>query len=214
MPRSVSDANRSVITNSPWTGFRHGLQGTRPAVAADLGISPEAEPSPPGSQMHTSDRSAHGKAELEQLTMNARSTPEQIFNAHPPDQRPQSYRDLRPASQVSRFPTPITAKPARCQRTRVSGRKVVMALRIELLVREILSRNLRDRRALARYAGLTGSPDESGLKSREKRLAKAGSAHVVPAHCRTATLAEWMTCASMPRAMSQRASQKPSRPAS
>ena len=30
----------------------------------------------------------------------------------------------------------------------------------------------------------------------------------------TATLAEWMTCASIPRAMSQRASQKPSRPAS
>jgi hypothetical protein len=30
----------------------------------------------------------------------------------------------------------------------------------------------------------------------------------------TATLAEWMTCASIPRAISQRASQKPSRPAS
>ena len=42
----------------------------------------------------------------------------------------------------------------------------------------ILSRNLRDRRALARYAGLTGSPDESGLKSREKGLAKAGNARV------------------------------------
>ena len=37
---------------------------------------------------------------------------------------------------------------------------------------------LRDRRALARYAGLTGSPDESGLKSREKGLAKAGNARV------------------------------------
>src|SRR5499427_2883038 len=47
----------------------------------------------------------------------------------------------------------------------------------DLLVRE-LSRNLRDRRALARYAGLTGSPDESGLKSREKGLAKAGNARV------------------------------------
>src|SRR5690242_21390907 len=32
----------------------------------------------------------------------------------------------------------------------------------DMLVREILSRNLRDRRAVARYAGLTGSPDESG----------------------------------------------------
>jgi transposase len=48
----------------------------------------------------------------------------------------------------------------------------------DMLVREILSRNLRDRRALARYAGLTGSPDESGLKSREKGLAKSGNARV------------------------------------
>jgi transposase len=41
-----------------------------------------------------------------------------------------------------------------------------------------LSRNLRDRRAVARYAGLTGSPDESGSKRREKGLAKAGNARV------------------------------------
>jgi len=38
----------------------------------------------------------------------------------------------------------------------------------DMLVQEILSRNLRDRRAVARYAGLTGSPDESGVKRREK----------------------------------------------
>jgi transposase len=49
----------------------------------------------------------------------------------------------------------------------------------DMLVREILSRKLRDRRAVARYAGLTGSPDESGLKSREKGLAKAGNARVI-----------------------------------
>ena len=47
-----------------------------------------------------------------------------------------------------------------------------------MLVREILSRKLRDRRAVARYAGLTGSPDESGTKRREKGLAKAGNARV------------------------------------
>jgi transposase len=40
----------------------------------------------------------------------------------------------------------------------------------DMLVKEILSRNLRDRRAVARYAGLTGSPDESGSSCREKRL--------------------------------------------
>jgi transposase len=48
----------------------------------------------------------------------------------------------------------------------------------DMLVHEILSRNLRDRRAVARYAGLTGSPDESGAKRREKGLAKVGNARV------------------------------------
>ena len=48
----------------------------------------------------------------------------------------------------------------------------------DMLVHEILSRNLRDRRAVARYAGLTGSPDESGSRRREKGLAKAGNARV------------------------------------
>jgi transposase len=48
----------------------------------------------------------------------------------------------------------------------------------DMLVQEILLRNLRDRRAVARYAGLTGSPDESGSKRRDKGLAKAGNARV------------------------------------
>ncbi len=48
----------------------------------------------------------------------------------------------------------------------------------DMLVQEVLSRRLRDRRAVARYAGLTGSPDESGSKRREKGLAKAGNARV------------------------------------
>jgi len=48
----------------------------------------------------------------------------------------------------------------------------------DMLVQEVLSRNLRDRRAVARYAGLTGSPDESGSKRRDKGLAKSGNARV------------------------------------
>lgn len=43
-----------------------------------------------------------------------------------------------------------------------------------MLVNEILSRGLPDRRAVARYAGLTGAPDESGQCRREKGLARAG----------------------------------------
>jgi transposase len=48
----------------------------------------------------------------------------------------------------------------------------------DMLVHEVFSRNLRDRRAVARYAGLTGAPDESGARRREKGLAKAGNARV------------------------------------
>ncbi len=48
----------------------------------------------------------------------------------------------------------------------------------DLLVRELLSRTLRDRKAVARYAGLTGSPDESGSKRREKGLSRSGNARV------------------------------------
>ena len=48
----------------------------------------------------------------------------------------------------------------------------------DMLVQEVFSRNLRDRKALARYAGLTGAPDESGQKRRERGLAKAGNARV------------------------------------
>jgi transposase len=48
----------------------------------------------------------------------------------------------------------------------------------DMLVQEVLSRNMRDRRAIARYAGLTGSPDESGRKRRDKGLARSGNARV------------------------------------
>ena len=45
----------------------------------------------------------------------------------------------------------------------------------DMLVHEVLWRKLRDRRAVARYAGLTGAPDQSGEKCYEKGLAKAGN---------------------------------------
>jgi transposase len=57
----------------------------------------------------------------------------------------------------------------------------VMGIGVEtadMLVHEVLSRNLRDQRAVARYGGITGAPDESGSKRREKGLAKAGNARV------------------------------------
>src|SRR5258705_13282869 len=48
----------------------------------------------------------------------------------------------------------------------------------DMLVQEVLSRSMRDRRAVARYAGLTGSPDESGRKRREKGLTRSSNARV------------------------------------
>jgi transposase len=45
----------------------------------------------------------------------------------------------------------------------------------DMLVHELLSRPMRDRRAVARYAG---SPDESGARRREQGLARAGNARV------------------------------------
>src|SRR5262249_12830460 len=48
----------------------------------------------------------------------------------------------------------------------------------DMLVHEVLLRSLRDQRAVPRYAGLTGSPDESGERRREKGLARAGNARV------------------------------------
>ena len=62
---------------------------------------------------------------------------------------------------------------------RLLGR--VMGVGIEtadMLVQEVLARDLRDRRAVARYGGLTGSPDESGRRRREKGLARSGNARV------------------------------------
>lgn len=48
----------------------------------------------------------------------------------------------------------------------------------DMLVHEILLRPLRDRRAVARYAGLTGAPNESGARRRTKGLARSGNARV------------------------------------
>ena len=60
-----------------------------------------------------------------------------------------------------------------CWRVRAFGIETA-----DMLVQEVLSRNLRDRRAVARYAGLAGSPDESGKKRREKGLARSENPRV------------------------------------
>jgi transposase len=42
-----------------------------------------------------------------------------------------------------------------------------------MLVHEVLSRRMRDQKAPARYAGLTGTQDKSGAKRRELGLAQS-----------------------------------------
>lgn len=48
----------------------------------------------------------------------------------------------------------------------------------DMLTHAIFIRGLRDRRAVARYAGLTGSADESGSKRRERGPSRAGNPRV------------------------------------
>ena len=81
-----------------------------------------------------------------------------------------------------------TTRAKRLERTHGEGRTVMVRLlarvvgvgveSADLLVQEVFSRALRDRKAVARYAGLTGAPNESGQKRRERGLAKAGNARV------------------------------------
>ena len=49
----------------------------------------------------------------------------------------------------------------------------------DMLVNEVFSRHLRDRKPVARYAGLTGSPDERG-KRRRQRGVFSGSKRTAP----------------------------------
>src|SRR5246500_4025643 len=85
-------------------------------------------------------------------------------------------REIEEARQKRLEQQPETGSHAMVrQLARIVGVGVETA---DLLVHEVLSRPMRDRRAVARYAGLTGSPDESGAQRREQGLARAGNARV------------------------------------
>jgi transposase len=94
--------------------------------------------------------------------------------------RPRLVRDQIEALEAARTER-LEAAPANGQNAMVRLLARVIGAGVEtadMLVHEILARGLRDRRAVARYAGLTGAPDESGDRRREKGLAKAGNARV------------------------------------
>jgi transposase len=117
----------------------------------------------------------------------ALSTPEGV--TLPPNTRAEIERDMTRLAMVrGQIEVMERTRLERLQQAPADGPNAMVLLlaRIigvgvetaDMLVQEILSRTLRDRRAVARYAGVTGSPDESGSKRREKGLAKAGNARV------------------------------------
>ena len=118
--------------------------------------------------------------------LDALRTPE--GTALPPNTRAELHRDMARLHFVTEQIQQIEA--ARGERLEQAGAGPNAMVRLlaqvvgvgietaDMLVHEVLSRNLRDRRAVARYAGLTGSPDESGRRRRDKGLAKAGNARV------------------------------------
>src|SRR3954468_19014325 len=113
--------------------------------------------------------------------LDALRTPE--GTALPPNTRAELHRDMARLRFVTEQIQQIEA--ARSERLEQAGAGPNAMVRLlaqvvgvgletaDMLVHEVLSR---DRRAVARYAGLTGAPDESGRRRREKGLAKAGNA--------------------------------------
>src|ERR1700746_2464749 len=125
-----------------------------------------------------------------------RKAAERLATGHPPEGMPlppntlaELQRDMaRLGFVVSQIKEIEDARQKRLEQQHETGSHAMVRLlaRIvgigvetaDMLVHEVLSRPMRDRRAVARYAGLTGSPDESGAQRREQGLARAGNARV------------------------------------
>jgi transposase len=136
---------------------RLGIRGFNPklkkaAERLDALTTPEGEPIPPNT-----------KAELLRDMARRRLVQDQIKEI-----------ETTRLAQHARAPE-AGSNPMVSLLARVVGVGIETA---DMLVQEVLARNLRDRRAVARYAGLTGSPNESGTRRREKGLARSGNARV------------------------------------
>jgi transposase len=149
---------RSRIVNRMKAALvRLGIRGFNPKLKRAAGRldglrTPEGEPIPPNMQAEL-----RRDMERRQLVSN-------------------QIRQIEDARRKRFEQAPIDAPHAMVRLlARVIGVGIETA---DMLVHEVLSRNMRDRRAVARYAGLTGSPDESGRRRREKGLARSGNARV------------------------------------
>jgi transposase len=150
-------AERTRVTNTIkaelalWgiQGFKPGLKKAAQHLKALRTV--EGEPLPP-----------HTLAKLHRLLERRRLISEQI-----------TAIEQSAAQAVERDPTGPNALVLLLAQIKGIGLETA-----QMLVQEVLSRNLRDRRAVARYAGLTGTPDESGSKRRDKGIGKAGNSRV------------------------------------
>ena len=136
---------------------RLGIRGFKPTLRTaaqrlERLRTPEGEPVPP-----------HTLAELRREMARLRQLAEQIREI-------ETARLERLEQQPNRGAHPMIRLLAQ-----IRGLGIETA---DLLAHEAFSRGLRDRRAVARYGGLTGSPDESGARRREKGLARTGNARV------------------------------------
>ena len=137
--------------------IRYGIRNFNPKLrkAAErlAGLrTPEGVPLPPNVQ-----------AELRRDMARLRLTKEQIKEI-----------DAARQEQLAQAPEQGAAATTR-QLNRVVGLGLDTA---DMLASEVFMRPLRDRWAVARTGSLTGAPDESGAKRREKGLARAGNARV------------------------------------
>jgi transposase len=146
----IGNQIKSTLARLGIRGFKPGLR--KAVERLDQLRTPEGTPLPPNMV-----------AELRRAMVRLRFIGEQIREI-------EAMRLERLAQQPDKGGHPMVLLLAR-----VIGIGIETA---DMLVQEVLSRKLRDRRAVVRYGGLTGSPDESGARRGEKGLARAGNARV------------------------------------
>src|SRR5689334_7871459 len=144
-------------------------------------------------------KSTQARLGIRNFKLTLRTASERLATVHTPEGMPlppntsaELQRDMaRLGFVVSQIREIEAARQKRLQQQHGTGPHAMVRLLARIvgigvetadkLVHEVLSRPMRDRRAVARYVGLTGSPDESGARRREQGLSRAGNARALRA---------------------------------
>jgi transposase len=168
--RDAEDARRPSREREKLTGERTRLVNRMKAALARFGVrnfNPKLKKAPERlADVRMPDGRAlppHTMAELKRIMTRARLLGDQIKEIEA-----DRLARLDAAPEAATHPMVLLL-------ARIHGVGVETA---DMLVHEALSRDFANRRAVARYGGLTGAPDESGKRRREKGLARAGNARV------------------------------------